>query len=702
NYGASIRNSYSVASTVITSLDRPSVSKSFKDGTLTNDDTSLAATTGANLTIGEQATFDILVTLPEGSTPDMVVSDVLPDGLRLDSYAVITLASGSGRLSQDFVGTLTNNPPSVSPALPVTGAGAASFSFGNSVATADGVAGNNAFVLRVTATVLNILGNQNGVTRTNSATVRFDDPAIADRTVTSTGGDPTITVVEPILALTKQQISVAPTPAQVGSVVTYRVTVAHGAGSAAPAYDVRITDALPAGLTLNLGSVSVTLNGSASGAVNNSAGNAIDVSVDAIPNDGSNVVIEYQATVNGNADVTVTNSADALWTTLPGASTDERGEGDGNPDGAELLGSGALNDYEVVGSSNLSVPLDMGDLPDSYGTTTANGGARHLPNGLTLGSSIDQETNGQPNASATGDGADENGVSPSSPSANWGGGTGAFLVTVNGGPGCLNAWMDFTNDSGSGVGASFADGNFTKTGGYDTYSSFSEHLVQNQLLTNGVTDVTFSVPTSLLGGGSTNYYFRFRLSPTDGNGQCTVPVGPTGLISGGEVEDYQVTFPPLAATLNSFSAEAQGDRIMVIWETVSELDNIGFNLYRSDSATGALNLLAFMPSQGPGSSQGFAYSYDDLDVQIGQTYWYWLEDISVSGVTTLHGPVSATLLQPTAVTLGEWQAGTSQPALLAALLAVAVGLAIVILRAHRVNRRERVFFNIERFDVELR
>ena len=330
---------------------------------------------------------------------------------------------------------------------------------------------------------------------------------------------------------------------------------------------------------------------------------------------------------------------------------DERGEGDGNPDGAELLGSGALNDYEVVGSSNLSVPLDMGDLPDSYGTTAANGGARHLPNGLTLGSSIDQETNGQPNASATGDGADENGVSASSPSANWGGGTGAFLVTVNGGPGCLNAWMDFTNDSGSGVGASFADGNFTKTGGYDAYSSFSEHLVQNQLLTNGVTDVTFSVPTSLLGGGSTNYYFRFRLSPTDGNGQCTVPVGPTGLISGGEVEDYQVTFPPLAATLNSFSAEAQGDRIMVIWETVSELDNISFNLYRSDSATGALNLLAFMPSQGPGSSQGFAYSYDDLDVQIGQTYWYWLEDISVSGVTTLHGPVSATLLQPTAVTV---------------------------------------------------
>ncbi len=678
NYGAPIRNNYSVASTIITSLDRPTVSKSFKDGSVTDDDTSLAATTGANLTIGEQATFDILVTLPEGSTPDLVVSDVLPDGLRLDSYAVITLASGSGRLSQDFVGTLTSNPPAVSPALPTTGAGAVSFDFGNSTATADGVAGNNAFVLRVTVTVLNILGNQNGVTRTNSAAVRFDDPAMTDRTVTSSGGDPTITVVEPILALTKQQISVAPTPAQVGSVVTYRVTVAHGVGSAAPAYDVRITDALPAGLTLNLGSVSVTLNGSASGAVNNSADNVLDVSVSAIPNDGSNVVIEYQATVNGSADLTVINTADVLWTTLLGASADERGEGDSNPDGAELLGNGALNDYEVVGSNNLSVPLDMGDLPDSYETTAGNGGARHLPNGLTLGSSIDQETNGQPNAGATGDGGDEDGVSSSSPSANWSTGTGAFLVTVSGGPGCLNVWMDFSNDSGSGVGVAFADGDFTKTGGYDAYSSFSEHIVQNQLLVNGVTDVTFPVPSGLLGAGNTSYYFRFRLSPTDGNGQCAVPVGPTGLVSGGEVEDYQVTFPPLAATLNSFSAEAQGDHIAVNWETVSELDNIGFNLYRSESATGALNLLAFVPSQGPGSSQGFAYSYDDLDVQVGQTYWYWLEDISVSGVATQHGPVSATLLQPTAVTLGEWQAGPPQRALPAAILALAVVLTIAL------------------------
>ena len=118
---------------------------------------------------------------------------------------MITLAGGSGRLSQDFSGTLANNPPTmVRPcrsAAPTTVA----FSFSNCTVTADGNAGNNAFVLRVTATVLNIIENQAGVTRTNTATLRFDDPAIADRIVpdSNPANDPIVTVVEPSLSLNK-------------------------------------------------------------------------------------------------------------------------------------------------------------------------------------------------------------------------------------------------------------------------------------------------------------------------------------------------------------------------------------------------------------------------------------------------------------------------------------------------------------------
>ena len=38
---------------------------------------------------------------------------------------------------------------------------------------------------------------------------------------------------------------------------------------------------------------------------------------------------------------------------------------------------------------------------------------------------------------------------------------------------------------------------------------------------------------------------------------------------------------PTAVELASFSAEPQGSTVLVSWETATEMDNLGFNLYRS-------------------------------------------------------------------------------------------------------------------------
>ncbi|MEZ4771041.1 MAG: Ig-like domain-containing protein [Caldilineales bacterium] len=91
--------------------------------------------------------------------------------------------------------------------------------------------------------------------------------------------------------------------------------------------------------------------------------------------------------------------------------------------------------------------------------------------------------------------------------------------------------------------------------------------------------------------------------------------------------------------------------VLVTWETVSELNNAGFNLYRTGTADppSAADLLAYIPSQGPGSAQGFSYDYKDYEVTPGETYWYWLEDVDFSGNTTMHGAVSVTVVAEAAV-----------------------------------------------------
>lgn len=100
---------------------------------------------------------------------------------------------------------------------------------------------------------------------------------------------------------------------------------------------------------------------------------------------------------------------------------------------------------------------------------------------------------------------------------------------------------------------------------------------------------------------------------------------------------------PTGVELSRFEAWADGAAIRVEWETASELDTLGFNLYRAESADGPWTQLndALIPAQMPGSPVGAVYQVVDESVQPGITYFYWLEDVDLYGVTSLHGPISA-------------------------------------------------------------
>ncbi|MFZ1473614.1 MAG: hypothetical protein WAV79_11870, partial [Anaerolineae bacterium] len=153
----------------------------------------------------------------------------------------------------------------------------------------------------------------------------------------------------------------------------------------------------------------------------------------------------------------------------------------------------------------------------------------------------------------------------------------------------------------------------------------------------------------------------------------------------------------LSAALADFSAFQSGEAMRVSWETVSEVGNLGFNLWRGTSPNAPdvqLNS-SLIPSQAPGSSQGFIYEWlDAANLVNNTTYFYWLEDVDIAGVVTRHGPISAAFAAPTAVRLTEagrvGRGFDGMSVLLAGLALLAAALTALQADLDRMNRMNRI------------
>jgi hypothetical protein len=101
--------------------------------------------------------------------------------------------------------------------------------------------------------------------------------------------------------------------------------------------------------------------------------------------------------------------------------------------------------------------------------------------------------------------------------------------------------------------------------------------------------------------------------------------------------------PPTAIELTSFTATPKARKVKLGWSTGSEIDNLGFNLYRAESEDGEYTQINGSLILAEGSSnEGSSYEFVDRNVRNRKTYWYRLEDVDIYGTRTQHGPVSAT------------------------------------------------------------
>lgn len=281
--------------------------------------------------------------------------------------------------------------------------------------------------------------------------------------------------------------------------------------------------------------------------------------------------------------------------------------------------------------------MDMGDLPPSYnynilmreeGPIHINTSGGAVPT-IYLGVTWDAEADGAPdtgagmNGGTTGDDRvgsdDEDGIDFGSTTWSWGATVPIAVTIADTDPTYqpyLVGWFDWNRD-----------GDLNDAG----------EMIKFGNLANGTHNLQIKIPA---GSGSAVINMRFRLYAT----QSPPPViAPTGAVINGEVEDYQKPIYPTAVTLVSFTAAPDGQAIRLDWETASELNNIGFNLYRALSPQGPWTRLNgnVIAAANPGSVMGASYTYLDETVKPGLTYYYLLEDIDRETGVTQHGPVSA-------------------------------------------------------------
>ena len=76
------------------------------------------------------------------------------------------------------------------------------------------------------------------------------------------------------------------------------------------------------------------------------------------------------------------------------------------------------------------------------------------------------------------------------------------------------------------------------------------------------------------------------------------------------------------------------------WSTASEVDNFGFDIYRSDLEEGPFKRISETPILGAGTSDlPSKYSYEDMTIDPRRVYYYYVESISMSGEKEPFTPV---------------------------------------------------------------
>lgn len=322
-----------------------------------------------------------------------------------------------------------------------------------------------------------------------------------------------------------------------------------------------------------------------------------------------------------------------------------------------------------------SVPTDYGDAPTAYGTLIADDGPRHNVIGfevfnsnasLMLGKKVDLESDGFPNADATGDDADHEGIQGgpfvddergvthivATPGSSDPLVVPAYVTNTTSQAATVVGWVDLDNDTV-----------------FETGERVSESVAAGF---NGYKQLTFPAPSSPY---SANTFARFRLFAANDTSDAAVNMLPTGPAAGGEIEDVLVQVGTYDANKTSNPTEDSAvDPGATVTYTIS-IVNTGSTALTSlkidDDLSDVLDdaTIEGTPSVSP-ISAGTATINDNTlefngDVGIGQTvavsYAVKIKDSGLLGNAALNNSILANHSASCHPDVSDGQANTTDP-----------------------------------------
>ncbi len=310
----------------------------------TIDSTNQAHTSGNNVAIGEIITYEVELTIPEGTLTSAIVNDALDTGLAFVSCSSIVASAGLSTSIGTF-GDVCSNSTAINSGEDIT------FDFGTLTNSDTDNLTDETITITYDVVVLNTAANVRNQNRNNDAELSWSLGQVSDNA-------PNVTIREPDLQVSK---SASPTSADASDTVQYSVTISHTGNSDLNAYNVSFDDVIPSDLTYT----AATFNFSCSAGVitppvlNDTGAPTLIATIDELPL-GEDCTLTYDVTLDNTVFTgqTIDNDAEVEWTSLPGDIT--TAQSTFNTNSTERTGNtgdpgGSANDYFTEDSATINV-----------------------------------------------------------------------------------------------------------------------------------------------------------------------------------------------------------------------------------------------------------------------------------------------------------------------------------------------------------